>query len=68
MKGIFEKIIQMRCQEKALTLKPITKLGIDEVHLEVLDDSPALSPPTADSSALPLAASLAETVEKIRRV
>jgi len=39
VKLIFEKIIQQRCQKKAQTLKPITKLGVDEVHLEVHDDS-----------------------------
>jgi transposase len=39
VKVIFEKIIQQRCQKKASTLKPITKLGIDEVHLEVHDDA-----------------------------
>ena len=39
VKVIFEKIIQQRCQKKAQTLKPITKLGVDEIHLEVHADS-----------------------------
>jgi len=44
VKVIFEKIVQQRCQKKAHTLKPITKLGVDEIHLEVHDDSAPPSP------------------------
>jgi transposase len=47
VKVIFEKIIERRRAEKARVLKPMTKLGIDEIHLKVHDDpaKPPESPP-----------------------
>jgi len=39
VKEIFNKITERRLAEKARTLKPITKLGIDEIHLVVHDPS-----------------------------
>jgi len=38
VRTIFEKIVERRHAAKARTLKPITKLGVDEIHLEVQDD------------------------------
>lgn len=47
VKTIFEKIIERRRAEKTRVLKPMTKLGIDEIHLKVHDDStkPPGNPP-----------------------
>jgi hypothetical protein len=49
VKVIFEKIIERRRAEKARVLKPMTKLGIDEIHLKVHDDpaKPPGNPPGA---------------------
>lgn len=38
VKGIFEQIIERRRAEKTRTLKPMTKLGIDEIHCQFLDE------------------------------
>jgi transposase len=37
VRTIFEKIVERRRTAKARSLKPITKLGVDEIHLEVQD-------------------------------
>ena len=39
VKAIFEQVVHRRLDEKARTLKPITKLGIDEIHVEMRDPS-----------------------------
>jgi transposase len=39
VKELFEETVERRCAEKARTLKPIAKLGIDEIHVEVHDTS-----------------------------
>ena len=48
-KEIYEKITSHRVTTKAQTRQPITKLGVDEIHLEVHDSSPA--PPAAAGAA-----------------
>ena len=49
VKVIFEKIVKRRLAEKERTLKPMTKLGVDEIHLEAQDNhhpqEPAAKPP-----------------------
>ena len=41
VRGIFEKVVERRHAAKVRTLKPIAKLGVDEIHLEVQDDRKA---------------------------
>ena len=38
VRTIFEKIVARRQTAKARTLAPMTKLGVDEIHLEMQDD------------------------------
>ena len=64
-KEIYEKIVARRRQQKAQTLQPLTKLGVDEIHLEVHDNSPA--PPAAANGAPPLQPPPAEDGGKISR-
>lgn len=65
VKVIFEKIIQQRCQKKAQALKPITKLGVDEIHLEVHADSAA---PEARARPEPTQTAVLKEGEKSRGV
>jgi len=56
VKEIFEEIIERRCAEKARTLKPIAKLGIDEIHVEVhatAEEPAATVQPVATPTAAP---------------
>ena len=63
VKQIFEETVQRRRAEQARTLKPITKLGLDEVHLEVHYDSEGPPETAQPAVAIPTAA-LAESGEK----
>ena len=65
VKEIYEKIVARRHQQKAQTLQPITKLGVDEIHLEVHDNSPA--PEATANSAPPIQPPPAEDGKKISR-
>jgi len=66
VRTIFEKIVERRHAAKLRTLKPIRKLGIDEIHLEVQDKR---KEPGRLSGAQPLIEipANAESGEKIRR-
>jgi len=64
VKTIFEKIVERRLAEKARTLKPVTKLGVDEIHLQAQEGhypqepegkhpimmQPTMDPPTRGES------------------
>ncbi len=55
VKAVFEKVVERRHAEKLRSLKPITKLGVDEIHLGARDgprplpDKPPGSPPPSES-------------------
>lgn len=51
VKAVFEKVVERRRAEKLRSLKPISKLGVDEIHLGARDGP--RPPPDKPSGSLP---------------